>query len=442
LKFEAGFFERPAAHRATTGQFNLRYLFLYNLSINSSDTTKTSAAAPGLFVALLLFFLCLTRPSLFGQDFNYIGGIGIVFTTLAFLLTRSGAGVVIGRSSPQLNITVALLAFWSYAFGLTIFFGNANLPFLFKASAAGFSVPVCFLLLASNSDLVDRTFAVFARINSGLGYSIGITFCLLPIVGYSSLRFFTYAIGGYEDADSGSGNGDILLPFSVVYGNLIEYGIYRFCAIYREAGIAQAFFVWSFIYLMYSRAKLIWIIGPLLGALLCGSTAVVFSLGAAALVHFGSRSMQRPRELLILVVMLAVLGLLLVFAPGLGLEDKAVTHGSSLSDREEAMAMALPSGDNWRWLFGHGLFYESTKKVENVGINAISAIFHIGVIGFALYMATFFAGLFGTRSYRDACRYLTLISPFLVTSLFFQPVIDAPLVLAVLFAFPPTVAKS
>jgi hypothetical protein len=263
-------------------------LFLYNLSINSSDTTKSSAAAPGLFVAMLLFSLCLTRPSLFGQDVNYVGGLGVVFTTLAFLLTRSGARLVVARSSPELNVAVAILIFWSYAFGLTIFFGSSNLPFLFKASAAGFSVPICFLLLSANSNLIDQTFSIFARINSGLGYSIAITCCLMPIVGYSGLRLFTYAIGGYDDGDTG-GNGDVLFPLSVVYGNLSEYGIYRFCGIYREAGIAQAFFVWSFIYLMYSRAKLMWIIGSLLGALLCGATAVVFSFAAAAVVHFGSR---------------------------------------------------------------------------------------------------------------------------------------------------------
>jgi hypothetical protein len=427
-------------HRATTGQSHLR-CFLYNLSINSSDTTKSSAAAPALFVVLLLFSLCLTRPSLLGQDYNYVGGLGVVFTTLAFLLTRSGARLVVARSSPELNIAVALLIFWSYAFGLSVFFGSSNLPFLFKASAAGFSVPICFLLLSANSNLIDQTFSIFARLNSVLGYSIAITYCLLPIVGYAGLRLFTYAIGGYDDGDTG-GNGDALFPFSVVYGNLIEYGIYRFCGIYRESGIAQAFFVWSAIYLMYSRAKPMWIIGSLLGALLCGATAVVFSFGAAAVIHFGSRSLNRPRELLTLVVLLTALTLLLLFVPGLGLLDKAVTHESSLTDRQDAMTMALSGGDFWRLLFGHGLFYETTKIVENIGINAISAIFHIGLIGFVLYIATFFAGAFGTGSYRDACRYLTLISPFLVTSLFFQPVIDAPLFMAVLFLHPPAARNS
>ncbi len=415
--------------------------FLHNLSINSNDTAKSLTAAPGLFVVLLLFSLCLTRPSLFGQDFNFVGGFGIIFTTFAFLLTRSGARLVVGKSSPELNITVALVAFWSYVFGMSIFFGSSTLPFLFKATAVGFSVPICLLLLSSNGNLVDRTFSAFARVNSVLGYSIVITCCLLPVVGYSSLRLFTYSISGYDDGGD-AGNGDVLFPFSFVYGKLVDYGIYRFCGLYREAGIAQAFFTWSFIYLMYSRAKLMWVIGSLLGALLCGSTAVVFSLAAAAVAHFGSRSLHRPRELLILGLLLGVLVLLLMFAPGLGLVDKAISHGASITDRQDAMAMALPSGDMGRWLVGHGLFYESTKSVANTGVNAIAAIFQIGVIGFALYIATFFAGAIGTRSYVQSCRYLTLISPFLVTSLFFQPMIDAPLVLAVVFFFPPSVSES
>jgi hypothetical protein len=245
-------------------------------------------------------------------------------------------------------------------------------------------------------------------------------------------------IAGYDNADSG-GNGDILFPFTVVYGKMAEYGIYRFCSIYREAGIAQAFFVWSFVYLMYSRARGIWIIGSLLGALLCGSTAVIFSFGTAALIHFGSRSPHRPRQLFILVLLLGAMVLLLLFVPGIGLVDKAATHGASITDRQDAMALALPGSDIWRWLFGHGLFYDATDKVENAGINAVAAIFDIGAVGFVLYVSTFVAGTFGRRFFIDGYRYLTLISPFLVTSLFFQPVVDAPLVMAVLFFFPPSV---
>ena len=364
----------------------------------------------------------------------------MIATTVAYLLTRSGGGVIIARSSAALSTAITLLMFWSYVMGLSVFFGDSYLPDLFKACAAGFGVSICFLLLSLNGNLVDRTFSAFARLNSGIGYSIAITTCLLPIVGYSSLRVLTYAITGYDEG--GGENGDLLLPFSVVYTNLKEYGIYRFCGLYREAGIAQAFFVWSAIYLMYSRARQLWVIGSLLGAVLCGSTAVVFSLAAAAVVHFGSRSIRRPRELWILGLLLGILAIIVFFAPGLGLVDKAVTHSASLSDRQDAMAMALPRGETWRWIFGHGLFSIGTKNVANLGINAVSSIYFVGVFGFALYVATFFAGVFGTRSYVDSCRYLTLIAPFLVTSLFFQPVIDAPLVVASLFLFPPPVRKS
>ncbi len=374
---------------------------------------------------------------MFGQDFNLVGGIGVIFSTFAFLLTCSGTRVLVAKSSPELHVAVALFLFWSYVFGMSIVFGTSNLQNLFKATAAGFGVPICFLLLSSNGNLVDKTFSAFARINSVMGYSIAITICLLPIVGYSGLRLTSYLIGGYDYADSGTG--DILFPFTVVYGKLVDYGLYRFCGIYREAGIAQAFFVWSFVYLMYSRAKAFWIIGSLLGALLCGSTAVIFSFATVAIVHFGSRSLHRQRELLILVSLLGLMALLLLFFPGIGLVDKAVTHGSSITDRQDAMALALPGKDIGRWLLGHGLFYESTKAIENVGINAVSAIFGIGAVGFALYVYTFFAGAFGNQTFVDASRYLTLISPFLITSIFFQPVIDAPLLMAVLFFFPPSV---
>jgi len=407
--------------------------------MNAADSAKTSTAAPGLFVALLVAFLCLTRPSMFGQEYNLVGGIGVVFTTLAFLVTRNGGHLVVGKASPALNITVSLFIFWSYILAMSIFYGTSNVPNLLKATSGGFSVALCFLLLSSNSDLIDKAFSILARVNSGLGYSIAITYCLLPIVGYSGLRLFTYTIGGYDDANGG--NGDILFPFSVIYGKMAEYGIYRFCGIYREAGIAQAFFVWSFVYLMYSRAKFLWILGTLLGALLCGATAVIFSIAAVAIIHFGGRSLRRPREALILLSVLAVLTLLFLFVPGLGLMDKAATHGASITDREEGMALALPGADIWRWLLGHGLFYDTAKVIQNAGINAIAAIFGIGAIGFILYTATFFAGMFGTGSYLQSFRYLTLVCPFLITSLFFQPIIDAPLVMAVLFAFPPAVRR-
>ena len=411
---------------------------MHNVSIKGIEATEGESTVSGLFVALLLLSLCLTRPSMFGQRLTALGGLGIVVTTLAFLITRTGP-MLVTKSSPERRTAVALLAFWCYVFAMSVFYGSSNLEFLLKATAGGLSVPICFLLLSANGNLVNQTFSTLARLNAVLGYSIAITVCLLPFLSYAGLRVATYTIGGYDDSDNG--NGDILFPFSVVYSVMKDFGIYRFCGIYREAGIAQAFFVWSFIYLMYSRARIYWIVGALLGALLCGATAVVISLAAATAVHFGSRALHRPRDLILLFILLTSLVLLLYFVPGIGLIDKAATHGSSITDREQAMRLALPGADGWRWLFGHGLFYESMESMEGSGINAISSIFAMGAVGFVLYLWTFLAGVFASRSYSDGCRYLTLIAPFIVTSLFFQPVVDAPLVTALLFFRPPPVRK-
>jgi hypothetical protein len=364
-----------------------------------------------------------------------VGGFAIIAITAVYLLMRSGAPTVLAEASPAFNTALALLAFWLYSFGASVFFGQSDVGLLFKACSEGLGISVSFLLLALNGDLVKRTFSVFARLNALLGFSIATTWVLIPLVGYSGLRLLSYSIGGYEGSQEG-GNGDILFPFSVVYSTLTEYGIYRFCGIYREAGIAQAFFVWSAIYLMYARAGKFWIIGTMLGALLCGSTAVVFSIAGATMVHFGSRSARHPKELLLLIALLATLTLVAIFAPGLGLIDKLQSHSTSVSDRQVAMEMALPGPDIWRWLVGHGMFFSGVVENDNIGINAISGIFSVGVFGFLLYLATFFAGMFRAPSWTEAFRYLTLVSPLLVTSLFFQPVMDAPLVMGMLFIFP------
>jgi hypothetical protein len=409
---------------------------MYDIAHWKKPTAVARSLTATPLVALLLVSLCLTRPSLFGQSFNLVGGLGIIAVTCASLLMCVDRQIIIGRRSPERSIAISLFVFWCYVFGYSVFFGNSDIELLLKASAGGFSVPICFLLLSSNTDLIPRTFAIFARVNAILGYSLAITFLLIPIVGYAALRYYTYTIVGYDDATGVSGNGDILLPFSVVYGSLTEYGIFRFCGIYREAGLAQAFFVWSFIFLVYSRARFAWIAGAFLGALFCGSTAVVFSLASAAIIHFGSQATKSARSLFILLGLMIGLTLVALFAPGLGLVDKAVTHGSSLTDRREAMEMALPSADIVKWFFGHGMFFDGPSSVQNVGINAISSIFHYGVVGLLLYVATFFAGVYGASSRSQAIRYFTLISPILVTSLFFQPIVDAPLAIAILFCMP------
>ncbi len=212
---------------------------MHNVSIKGIEAAESESTVSGLFVALLVLSLCLTRPSIFGQELTVIGGLGIVVTTLAFLITRTGP-MLVTKSSPERLTAVALLAFWCYVFAMSVFYGSSNLSYLLKATAGGLCVPICFLLLSANGNLVNQTFAALARLNAVLGYSIAITICLMPIAGYAGLRVATYTIGGYDESDGG--NGDILLPFTVVYGVMKDYGIYRFCGIYREVGIAQAFF--------------------------------------------------------------------------------------------------------------------------------------------------------------------------------------------------------
>jgi len=137
-------------------------------------------------------------------------------------------------------------------------------------------------------------------------------------------------------------------------------------------------------------------------------------------VHFGSRALHRPRELILLLILLTALALLLWFVPGIGLIDKAATHGASITDRQDAMRLALPGADGWRWLLGHGLFYESMEAVESAGSRDFRH-FRFGAIGFVITVDFPRRRCSPARSYADGCRYLTLIAPFIVH----QPVFSA-----------------
>jgi hypothetical protein len=99
---------------------------LHNVSLKGIEATESESTVSGLFVALLLLSLCLTRPSIFGQQLTVLGGLGIVVTTLAFLITRTGP-LLVTKSSPERRTALALLAFWCYVFATSVFYGSSNL---------------------------------------------------------------------------------------------------------------------------------------------------------------------------------------------------------------------------------------------------------------------------------------------------------------------------
>lgn len=378
-----------------------------------------------LFVLCLIFF----RPTFLGQEYTIAGAIILGALSLFLALTRFKGWYRFDNdeSMPAIYLGVAIGSFWFYCLVLAFFIGDSDSTLVLKSTIAGIGTSVIFSYLLSSKEFNKSVFHWFVTLHGFLAFSIVVTFILLFFFADDQLTYFRYEIKGYSEAvDS---NGQILFPFSPLYGVLAEYNIYRFLGIYRESGIAQMFFCWAGLYGYFTgRSK--YLVGLcFLGGILTASSSVIVSILLIVLVLGLFRKYENIKMVAIYVVILVFFLFFLWYAPGIGLNDKQVTHDASFDDRFFAMSFAFENIETF--FIGHGLYAE-ILPYENIGINAISYIYFIGVFGFLIYSSLFFiVPSFRAKNFR---KYFALSSIVLVNSLFFQPLIDAPLCYFLLFA--------
>lgn len=381
---------------------------------------------------VLCFFLLgalLLRPSMFGQEYTVYGLIVIfVAVVIRVFALDDKNGLSSKRTESLAYLTLLIVIFWIYCLTISLVVGDSRQDYLFKCIAAGIGVPIAAFIFFLNGGIYVRFYRYFAVLNSLLGYSIAITFILLQFLPADALRIGSFEIKGYLETE---GNGDILFPFSPMYALLSEYNIYRFLAVYREAGIAQLFFCWSFLYFVLKRDSYYFIAGAFLGGALCGSTTFFVSVSLALLFYLISRKQRSMGGYLILLIGAVAMAAAVVFLPGIGLLDKLQSHAESLDDRLFAISFAFD--DVLGLIFGRGLYY-IFSPYEGIGINAVSFIYYYGLIGFSLYISLYFMMAFLRRG--NFVNYFLLLLPLLFTSLLFQPLVDAPLAFLLFYYIP------
>jgi hypothetical protein len=224
-------------------------------------------------------------------------------------------------------------------------------------------------------------------------------------------------------------------PFSVLYHDMHSgaINILRFQSIFRESGIAQAFYTWGFViayYLNYSRCVLL---GLILGLLLCFSTTG-FAIAALVLplAYLAKRGVYGNiyRRVLTIIFYIFVGVIFILFAyyvtlylPYVGVASKLETHGASIYDR-------LPTFDDIT-LIGKG-FYNSLGE-QNSAINLLKASESIGLLLTLFYIFMFtFMSWFGNKK-MERFKVIVALLPIFITCLVAQPIVDAPLVFIVLF---------
>jgi len=110
--------------------------------------------------------------------------------------------------------------------------------------------------------------------------------------------------------------------------------------------------------------------------------------------------------------------------PFIGIKAKYYTHGVSLTDRSDNMYSAI---ENIKF-FGNGI-YSSNEK--HSGINLVAMLDEIGLFALIFIVLLYFSPLFFKKQNKE--YYFTSFIPLFMTSLFSQPLLDAPLLYLCIF---------
>lgn len=367
-----------------------------------------------LFLLTAVFFV---RPSAMGNEYTSVG-VGLVI--IAFLLHLMDAyyrSKKIGFSRQNNIIFLGVLMLFCYI-GLQALLvpNHQNIVSVLKTVLANVALISFAAMILSDERTKKMFFQWFTWLTLLTCISVLVTFILTTVIPLEHLFLFQIRYGtsgGYQEA------GQTYFPFTTLYGvlNYEQLALPRFLGLFRESGLTQMFILWMLYNLESLDMNKVWVkIVLIVGLIFTFSTAGIaflfINLVAKYLVN-----LKLWRALLLgLVAYLAIFHM-----PFIGINDKIDTgHGTSVSDRQQAMTNA------WNSLQDHpmGVGFNN-NDVHNSGINLLAASNMIGVVGFLLCLLVYFLGMTAVENKK---RYFLSVLPIVLTSLFSQPILDAPLV--------------
>lgn len=388
-------------------------------------------------MAALVYFASslLVRPTELGESLTIVGlGLAATSAVLSILSRAREPQFLLRKGSlvGAVGLEVVLWLFLGVQGLLTLPVGMAD---LLKALVANL-IYVTSAYIVFQDRRAARRFALLwgtLLLISATSYLLTMTLLLILRVPPESLAVAHIPIPTYPTS------GDVLLPITPVFRNYLLNGhVPRLLAWLREPGIAQAIFVWSAgLYWHESHARpsfrVAATISLLLGALMTFSTASIASIGVfvGATAFLGTTfPRSRPEFVktilrsLALIPFVTLVALSILLAPVFGLGRKIHLHSPSVTDRLHAMQVALSNVPSNFW--GVGLY---GIRGSNAGINLIGELAQIGVIGGMLVLLPYFWVFLRSRPRKLA---IATLGPILLTSIVSQPLLDAPLIYAIL----------
>lgn len=375
----------------------------------------------GFLTLGLIIIIFLIRPSELGENYSIIGIAMSIILAVFFLVSNKDAFKL---KKQNLWLVISSVVFWSYCGIQAAILQSFHLDFALKAIVSNIIIIVIFSIILNNDIINKYFFRCLILILVFFTISYYITFILSLFLGYERLYLFHIVIPGYENG------GVIYFPFTISYDFTSVLGVVliRMLSGFREVGIAQIFYIFALFisHKYFEKNKTINFI-LVLGIIACFSTTGFINLIITYFLYIILVKSKNNKKMTIIgITLIAIMIIAFINIPGISIQDKAQT---SITDRQYATLYGLELFKE-HLLFGIG-YYNNDVSLQNTGINFISSSYTIGLVGCILYFLVFLSTLISAKNIKN---YLICITPLIITLLFSEPLIDAPLIYVLLLA--------
>jgi len=373
-----------------------------------------------LYTFIILF---LNRPGLLAEDYAPLGAFFTFFIGMIYFFLFKIRFVNL-RNFIILNI---LMLFFIFILIHSYILGNIDSRSL-NTSLLAFLTLIGFYILTLKDKINFYIFKFFIYTLLLFSFSSIITVLLLLIFNVDSLLLFDIPLTTYNDS-----TGQFLIPFSNIYGmRLYDYfglSLPRFSFAFRESGISAIFLIWAYFSLSYYGLnnlinKVVLVISLLLTASTAGISIFIFLLILDSFFNKNKVSfMSYFLILLVTNISIIIISYVMYLFNFFGLLDK-LEAGSFFDRYNNSLGAIKILIEN---PFGIGLF-NSPLEMSQINLIAVSA--EIGSIGILILIILYIYIISSSK-----CRFCTfkLVFPFLISWIFFQPLLSATIMFMILF---------
>jgi hypothetical protein len=356
-------------------------------------------------VFFLLISLLTLYPSLLSANYSSYGTIISAFSGICIVLLGF-------HSFDKLVLLICIVFLFSFLLGgfintdsnIQSLFGNFVMMTVFTWLA---------LLVLQNDSARLRFNKVFLWVLSLQGLSCGITLSLV-VLNYDINNLFIIDFMGHERVP-----GNMFFPFS--FGGTVFttefFQIIRFSGVFREPGITQLVYVYYIGYCLYFYKNKWAILFLYIGLLTTLSTTLIITL-CFMLSSFYFFKLKKVFTRFIVILAIPLIAILFYKIPYVGLEDKLITHTSTVTDRTQGFQYLLADLDS-TYLLGVGAYTEGEN--DNASINFILSLRENGIFGLICFSILYVFPLFYFKKEKLKMFYV-LTSPLVLTFLFVQPI--------------------